>query len=186
MNEDLDLVVKASIAHLWFVTLHPFEDGNGRIARAITDMLLARADNSKERFYSMSSAIEKNRNAYYDILEKTQKGDLDITQWIVWFLERLEEAIDTASELLGKILDKAIFWQKAHECRINSRQQTVLNKLFDNFEGKLTSSKYAKLAKCSQDTAIRDIKLLLDYKLIKKSDDGGRSTNYVLYSTKRK
>ncbi len=175
-----DLVIKASIAHLWFVTLHPFEDGNGRITRALTDVLLARSDKSSERFYSMSSAIEKNRNAYYDILEKTQKGSLDITSWIVWFLECLEQAVDSANELLEKILNKAAFWQKGNNFELNSRQQLILNLLLDNFEGKLTSSKYAKLAKCSQDTALRDLKLLLEFKLIKKSNEGGRSTSYEL------
>ncbi len=178
-NND-DLVIKASIAHLWFVTLHPFEDGNGRITRALTDMLLARSDKSSERFYSMSSAIEKNRNAYYEILEQTQKGTLDISSWIVWFLECLEQAIDSANVLLEKILNKASFWQRANNFELNSRQQLALNKLLDSFEGKLTSSKYAKLAKCSQDTALRDLKLLLDFELLKKSNEGGRSTSYEL------
>jgi Fic family protein len=179
-TDHIDLVLKAGIAHLWFVTLHPFEDGNGRIARAITDMLLARSDGIPQRFYSMSSRIQKERKTYYEKLEKTQKGDLDITEWIYWFLNTLLEAIVNSEETLALVIRKHRFWN-AHGTEIkNERQKKVLNKLLDEFTGNLTSSKWAKIAKCSQDTALRDIQDLINKGILIKSDSGGRSTNYEL------
>jgi Fic family protein len=181
-NEDqlTEPVLKAAIAHLWFVTLHPFEDGNGRIARALTDMQLARADHSAQRFYSMSLQITKERKAYYEILEKTQKGDLDITDWMGWFLECLNRALHATSEILSKVLQKAEFWQQHGKVPFNERQRLMLNKLMDGFEGVLNSSKWAKIAKCSQDTAARDISQLIGWNILRRSNSGGRSTNYLL------
>lgn len=178
-NNELDGIIKAGIAHLWFVTLHPFEDGNGRIARAITDMLLARAENTSQRFYSMSAQIRKERNQYYDILEKTQKGSLDITDWLLWYLECLLRAIENTKETLKSVLDKALFWQEHSEKSFNDRQKKVINKLFDGFEGNLTSSKWAKLTKSSQDSANRDIADLVEKGILIKSG-AGRSTHYIL------
>lgn len=175
---DLDPVLKAGIAHLWFVTIHPFEDGNGRIARAIADCALARADNSPQRFYSMSGRIEQERKEYYAILESTQKGGLDITSWLEWFLTCLGRAIDGAEETLAAVLLKARVWNHANQFPLNERQRLILARLLDNFSGKLTSSKYAKLAKISQDTAIRDIKELVAHGILKQSEGGGRSTAY--------
>nr|WP_262901460.1 Fic family protein [Candidatus Sulfidibacterium hydrothermale] len=159
---DIDLVLKASIAHLWFVTLHPFEDGNGRITRAITDMLLARSDGLPQRFYSMSSQIQKERKSYYDILEKTQKGNLDITEWINWFLNTLQKAIANSEDTLSLVIKKHRFWNTYGTEIKNERQKKILNKLLDGFTGYLTTSKWAKIAKCSQDTALRDIQDLID------------------------
>ncbi|MGA7808323.1 Fic family protein [Bradyrhizobium sp.] len=176
----LDPVLKAGVAHLWFVTIHPFEDGNGRIARAIADQQLARSENSAQRFYSMSTQIRQERNGYYDILEATQKSDLDITSWLEWFLVCLGRAIDGAETVLGSVLLKARFW-KSHEGEtFNERQRKVLNRVLDGFEGKLTSSKWAALARCSQDTASRDIGDLLARKILTKDASGGRSTSYSL------
>lgn len=153
-NENgLDLVLKAAIAHLWFVTIHPFDDGNGRITRAITDMLLARSDRSVQRFYSMSAQIRVERKEYYNILEKTQKGNLDITEWILWFLNCLTNAIDATEDILSKVLYKAKFWKIHSTTILNARQQKMINKLLDGFNGKLTSSKWGKINSCSQDTA---------------------------------
>jgi Fic family protein len=178
--ESIDSVLKAGIAHLWFVTIHPFEDGNGRIARAIADQRLARSEKSAQRFYSMSAQIRQERNAYYDILEATQKGDLDITPWLEWFLACLGRAIDGAETILGSVLLKAKFW-KLHEGEpLSERQRKVLNRVLDGFEGKLTSSKWAALAKTSQDTASRDIDDLLKRKILVKDAAGGRSTSYLL------
>lgn len=179
-KSETDLVLKAAIAHLWFVTIHPFDDGNGRIARAIADMTLARSEKIPQRFYSMSSQIRAERNAYYDILEKTQKGSLDITPWLEWFLSCLERAIDGAQVTLRLVMRKARFWESIAGISINDRQRLVLNRLLDNFEGKLTSSKWAKLAKCSQDTAYRDITELVELGILKKDSAGGRSTSYSL------
>lgn len=176
----LDPVLKAAIAHLWFVTIHPFDDGNGRIARAIADMQLTRSDGDQHRFYSMSAQIRKERNKYYEILEKTQKGTLDITEWLQWFLNCLDGALDTTEETFKRVLKKAQFWDKQTSAAINERQRLLINKLFDGFEGNLTSSKWAKIAKCSADTALRDIQDLIDKKILKKGEEGGRSTNYVL------
>jgi len=185
-SPDTDPVLKAGIAHLWFVTLHPFEDGNGRIARAIADMQLARADGSKERFYSMSVQIRQERNAYYDILEKAQKtahvtkDGIDITAWLVWFLDCLNRALDTTESTLASVFKKALFWESHPAGLINERQCIMINKLFDGFEGKLTSTKWAKIAKCSQDTAHRDILDLVEKGILKKDSAGGRSTSYLL------
>ena len=181
---DIDPVLKAGLAHLWFVTIHPFDDGNGRIARAIADMALARSENSPQRFYSMSAQIRQERGAYYDILQKTQKGTLDITPWMDWFLGCLGRAIDGAQTTLGAVLAKARFWEAiagvANGIAINERQRLVLNRLLNGFEGKLTTSKYAKLAKCSHDTALRDILPLVERGILVRNPEGGRSTSYAL------
>ena len=179
-NGGMDLVVKSAVAHLWFVTLHPFDDGNGRIARAISDQTLARSEQSANRFYSMSSQIREDRKAYYNILESTQKGGLDITLWLEWYLGCLDRAFDGAEIILGKVMQKANFWQSNRGRTFNDRQTKVLNRLLDGFEGKLTSSKWAKLTKCSQDTALRDINDLLTQSVLVKESAGGRSTSYVL------
>ena len=179
-NSKIDLVIKAAIAHLWFVTIHPFEDGNGRITRALTDMLLAQSDKSNQRFYSMSAQIKIERKQYYEILEKTQKGNLDITDWIVWFLNCLIKALKSTDSVLTRVLFKAEFWQKHLDTAINDRQRKLLNKLMDGFEGKLTSSKWAKIAKCSKDSAVRDINGLIEKGILQKEAAGGRSTNYEL------
>ncbi len=174
----IDPVLKAAIAHLWFVTIHPFDDGNGRIARAIADMQLARADESHQRFYSMSAQIQRERSAYYDILEKTQKGNLDITAWLLWFLECLDRAISSSEENLSAVTQKAKFWERHQAISLNDRQRKMLNKFMDGFEGKLTSSKWAKIAKCSPDTALRDIQDLIEKGVLEKEEGGGRSTSY--------
>ena len=181
-NEEnkIDLVIKAAIAHLWFVTIHPFQDGNGRIARALTDILLAQSDNSNQRFYSMSAQIRLERKEYYEILENTQKGDLDISEWIKWFLGCLVNALKATDKVLISVLLKADFWNKHSKTLINERQKKVLNKLLDGFEGKLTSMKWAKISKCSKDTAIRDINDLINKEVLQKEAAGGRSTNYEL------
>ncbi|MEA4991648.1 hypothetical protein SDC9_27298 [bioreactor metagenome] len=176
----LDPVLKAGIAHLWFVTIHPFEDGNGRIARAIADCALARADDCPQRFYSMSGQIEQERKEYYDILESTQKGGLDITPWLGWFLGSLGRAIDGADDTLAVVFRKAHVWQYANQYPLNERQRTIINRLLVGFEGKLTSGKYAKLAKCSPDTALRDIRELMEYGMLRQGESGGRSTSYTL------
>jgi Fic family protein len=176
----IDPVLKAAVAHLWFVTIHPFEDGNGRIARAIADLALARSENSGQRFYSMSAQIRKERNAYYDILESTQKGELDITPWLRWFLDCLDRAFDGAEAILANVLDKARFWELHSGSSFNERQRLVINRLLDGFEGKLTSSKWAKLAKVSQATAARDIDELIERGILRKDSAGGRSTSYSL------
>lgn len=175
-----DWVVKAALAHLWFVTIHPFEDGNGRLARAIADMALARSEQSSQRFYSMSAQIRQERKAYYEILESTQKGDLDITGWIEWFLACLGRAFDGSEKILAGVLSKARFWDRLADTEFNERQREMINRLLNGFEGKLTSSKWAKLEKCSQDTALRDIDDLLRKGVLKKESAGGRSTSYSL------
>lgn len=177
---EIDPVLKAAIAHFWFITIHPFDDGNGRIARAITDMQLARSDKSSQRFYSMSNQILAERKKYYEILEKTQRGDGDITEWLVWFLSCLERALINSSDVLEAVLAKARFWEQHAQTSLNDRQRLMLNKLLDGFVGKLTSSKWAKIAKCSQDTAIRDIQDLIGKGILQKEAAGGRSTNYEL------
>lgn len=179
-SDEIDLVIKSAIAHLWFVTIHPFQDGNGRITRAITDMLLARSDNSTQRFYSMSAQIRIERNQYYSILEETQKGDMNITGWIKWFLSCLINTLKTTDQTLTHVLAKGEFWSQHAKVIINERQKKLLNRLLDGFEGKLTSSKWAKIAKCSKDTAIRDINDLINKGLLKKESSGGRSTSYTL------
>ncbi len=178
---EIDPVLKAGIAHLWFVTIHPFEDGNGRIARAITDMQLARADGSAQRFYSMSMQIRKERNTYYDVLEKTQKNTrIDITVWLEWFLACLDRALSLTESTLAEVFGKSHFWELHPPESFNERQRMIINKLFDGFEGALTSSKWAKITKCSQDTAIRDIVELVEKGILIKNSAGGRSTNYLL------
>lgn len=181
-NEDsgIDPVLKAGVAHLWFVTIHPFDDGNGRIARAIADLCLARSEKSSQRFYSMSAQIRLKRKGYYDILESTQKGRTDITQWLEWFLECLGGAIDGAETLLANVMVKARFWKRAEKVELNSRQRVVLNRLLDGFEGKLTTSKWAKLTKSSQDTATRDVQDLIEKGILERSREGGRSTSYMI------
>lgn len=179
-DTDVDPVLVAAIAHLWFVTIHPFEDGNGRIARAIADLALARSEGNEQRFYSMSSQIRTERKRYYDMLETTQKGDLDITAWLQWFLACLERAIDSAEETLASVMQKAKLWEAIKDQPISERQRLVINRLLDGFEGKLTSSKWAKLAKCSQDTAARDIDDLVKRGILARSEAGGRSTSYSL------
>jgi Fic family protein len=177
---EIDPVLRAGIAHLWFVTIHPFDDGNGRIARAIADMALARSENSSQRFYSMSAQIKQEQNAYYKILESTQKGTLDITPWLQWFLDCLDRAFDGAETILASVLQKANFW-KAHAGEsFNDRQRAMIERLLNGFEGKLNSSKWAKLAKCSQDTALRDIDDLVSREILTKDAAGGRSTSYSL------
>ncbi len=173
-------LIKAGLAHLWFVTLHPFDDGNGRIARAIGDLLLARADGSPQRFYSFSAQIRRERKAYYDILERTQRGTLDVTEWLAWFLETLHRAIDQAQHTLDAVLVQARFWRRFAETPMNERQVKLLNRLLDGFEGKLTTSKWAAIAKCSPDTALRDINELLAQGALRKSAAGGRSTSYEM------
>jgi len=176
----VDPVLKAAVSHLWFVTIHPFEDGNGRITRAITEMLLARSDDSVKRFYSMSSQIRLERKQYYEKLEKTQKGSSEITEWILWFLECLDNAFYSTTDILAKILQKADFWKIHSKTIINERQQKMLNRLLDGFIGKLTTSKWGKICKCSQDTALRDIQDLIEKDILQKESSGGRSTNYEL------
>jgi Fic family protein len=178
-NDD-DPVLKAALAHLWFVTLHPFDDGNGRIARAIADWALARSENSAQRFYSMSAQIRLERKDYYDALEKTQKYALDITAWMEWFLDCLDRAITGTESTLADVFRKARFWEKNAGKSINDRQRLLLNRLLDGFDGKLTSTKWAKIAKCSQDTAQRDIQTLIEQGMLAKDAAGGRSTSYSL------
>lgn len=182
-NNKTEPVLKAAIAHLWFVTIHPFDDGNGRIARAITDMLLARADGSRQRFYSMSTRIQLERKEYYNILEATQKGDLDISNWLIWFLNCLLNSLTSADLILSKVLNKAWFWKKHSTLIFNNRQQTMLNILLDGFDGTLTTTKWAKITKCSQDTALRDIQDLINKNILQKELSGGRSTGYELKFT---
>jgi Fic family protein len=175
---DADPLLVAGLAHLWFVTIHPFDDGNGRIARAIADMALARSEEIGQRFYSMSGQIRHERTAYYNMLERTQKQGLEVTAWQTWFLECLLRAIDGAQTILGEVLAKARFWERFAKEPLNERQIKVLNRLLDGFEGNLTSSKWAKLTKCSQDTAYRDIMDLVERGALKKDTGGGRSTSY--------
>jgi Fic family protein len=179
----IDPVIKAAIAHLWFITIHPFEDGNGRIARAIADLLLAAADNSSQRFYSMSAQIQKERNIYYLILEESQKGDMDISGWLEWFLNCLDRALSSTESILAAVLTKARFWEKFSGQQLNTRQHSMLNKMLDGFDGKLTSSKWAKISKCSQDTALRDIQELIDARILIKEMAGGRNTSYSIIIT---
>jgi Fic family protein len=179
-NDQTDLVIKAAVAHLWFVTIHPFQDGNERITRAISDMLLARSDGSNQRFYSLSAQIRIERKQYYKILEKTQKGDLDITAWIQWFLQCLINALRSTEQILTNVLFKDNFWNQQAKTTMNERQKKVISKLLDGFDGKLTSMKWAKMAKCSKDTAIRDINDLIEKGVLHKEAAGGRSTHYGL------
>lgn len=179
-DQGIDPVLKAGIAHFWFVTIHPFEDGNGRIGRAIADLLLSRSDGMAERFYSLSSQIEAERKGYYEKLEACQRGGLDITVWLRWFLECFGRAIKGAEGLLESVLRKARLWERINQGPVNDRQRAVLNRLLDGFDGKLTSSKYSKLTKCSPDTALRDIQDLVGRGIMLQSSSGGRSTSYEL------
>lgn len=177
---EADPLLVAGVAHLWFVTIHPFEDGNGRIARAIADMVLARSERTGQRFYSMSAQTRREHNEYYEILESTQKGELDVTPWLQWFLGCLQRAVEGSAQMLESTLYKAAFWERFAREPLNDRQIKVLNRLLDGFEGKLTSSKWAKIAKCSQDTAHRDIVDLIERGALKREPGGGRSTSYSL------
>ena len=179
-NNEVDPVLKAALAHLWFITVHPFEDGNGRVARAIADLQLTRSDDNPQRFYSMSAQIQLERGRYYDILEKTQRGDLDITEWLLWFLSCLDRALSATKTTLNAVLTKDRYWVLFAEKGISDRQRLMLNKLLDGFEGKLNTSKWAKITKVSKDTALRDIQNLLDQGVLEKENSGGRSTNYRL------
>lgn len=179
-SSELDPILRAALAHFWFVTIHPFDDGNGRIGRAIAEMALTRADQTSERFYSMSAQIEAERKRYYDVLECCQKMTLDITRWMQWFLECLGRSVDRAEGTLNNILKKARVWEKANEKPVNDRQRKVINRLLDHFEGNLNTSKYAKMTKCSSDTALRDIQVLIERGIIEKNPGGGRSTSYRL------
>jgi Fic family protein len=179
-----DLVLKAGVAHLWFVTIHPFDDGNGRIARAIADMALARSERSSQRFYSMSAQIQQDRKSYYEILEATQKGELDIARWLEWFLVCLELAFDRSETILAAVFTKVRFWDRFAATELNDRQRSMINRLLNGFDGKVTSSKWAKLEKCSQDTALRDIEDLIGKRILTKDPSGGRSTSYSLAEIK--
>ena len=181
--DDTDGVLRAALAHLWFVTIHPFDDGNGRIARAIADWALARSEGSSQRFYSMSAQIREERSAYYDILERTQKGTLDVTLWVEWFLGCLGRAFDGTELTLAGVLRKARFWESHARATINERQRAILNGLLDGLTGKLTTSKWAKLVGSSHDTALRDIRELVEQGMLSKDPGGGRNTSYSLRST---
>ena len=173
-------LIKAGLGHFWFVTVHPFDDGNGRIARAIGDLLLTRADRSPQRFYSLSAQIQRERSGYYRILEQTQRGSMDVTAWLLWFLANLLAAIEQADQRLDAVLAKSRFWQSAAHLPLNERQTRVLNRLLDGFEGKMTTRKWAVIGKCSTDTALRDITALVEHGLLRRSGGGGRSTSYEL------
>jgi len=181
MDSNLDAVMKSAIAHFWFIIIHPFDDGNGRIARAISDLCLARSDNSTQRFYSLSNQILQERKIYYGILQKVQHNDGDITEWLTWFLNCLNRALESTGKTIEKVLYKAEFWDKHKHTELNSRQRLMINLLFDGFDGKLKTSKWAKISKCSPDTALRDIKDLINKGILKQEQSGGRSTNYELY-----
>ena len=179
-SEDIDTVLKAAIAHLWLVSIHPFDDGNGRITRALTDMLLARSENCSKRFYSISAEIKALQKEYYEVLERTQRGNGDITEWLIWFFGCFEQALESTEETLSSVMRKAEFWERHRDINFNERQRKLLNMQFDGFFGKLTSSKWAKIAKCSSDTALNDINDLIAKGILRKSQEGGRSTNYIL------
>jgi len=177
---EIDPVLKAATAHLWFVTIHPLDDGNGRVARALTDLALTRSEGGAERFYSLSAQIQQNRSAYYQVLERTQKGRLDVTAWMGWFLQTMSGALDGAADTLSSVLRKARFWEAIGTARLNARQRLMLNRLLDGFRGKLTTSKWAQIAKCSQDSALRDISDLIERGVLERGESGGRSTSYRL------
>lgn len=182
-NDEIDAVLKAAIAHLWFVSIHPFDDGNGRIARALTDLLLARSEKCGKRFYSVSAEMKSMQKDYYDVLERTQHGNGEITEWLLWFLNCFEQALDAVEDTTSSVLKKAMFWERHNGISFNERQRKLLNMQFDGFFGKLTSGKWAKIAKCSTDTALNDINDLIAKGILKKADEGGRSTNYILTET---
>lgn len=177
---EMDEVVKAAIVHLWFVTIHPFDDGNGRMARALTDMMLARSERTSKRFYSMSAEIKLMRSEYYEVLERTQRGDGNITEWLLWFFRCFDAALDSTEESLSAVLAKARYWEHFAKKEVNERQRKLINLQFDGFFGKLTSGKWAKIGKCSSDTALNDIKDLLNKGMLVRNGEGGRSTNYSL------
>lgn len=179
-SSDYSPIIMAAVSHLWFVTIHPFDDGNGRISRTLADMFLSRIDENSSRYYSMSAEINRNKKAYYEILEKTQKGNLEITEWLLWFFDCLEKAIDRSLASVENTLNKAKFWERNRNMEINERQRKIINRLWDGFDGKLTTSKWAKICKCSQDTALRDINDLIAKGILSKSDQGGRSAHYFL------
>ena len=179
-TDGTDLIIRAAIAHLWFVTIHPFDDGNGRMARIITEMLLARADRTAKRFYSLSAEIMRQKKDYYDALEQAQKGQIDITPWLVWFVSALRNALAYGLQTTDRVLQKNEFWARHKDTEISERQRKIINRLWDGFEGKLTTQKYAKINHCSQDTALRDIQSLIEKQILRKTDEGGRSTNYEL------
>lgn len=179
-ERDMDHVLKAGIAHFWFVTIHPFDDGNGRIARAIADMALARSERDRRRFYSMSAQIRAERDRYYEALETSQKGDVDITAWLIWFLDCLDRAFDRSETILASVLRKARFWDACSGTALNDRQRRVVNRLLEDFEGNLTTSKWARLTRTSQDTALRDVADLVHKGLLERQAKGGRSTSYAL------
>ena len=175
-----DPIIRAAIAHLWFVTIHPFDDGNGRMARIITEMMLARADQSAKRFYSLSAQIMRRKKDYYEALEQAQKGTIDITPWLMWFIDALRNALEYGLQTTDRVIQKTEFWARHKDTEMNERQRKILNRLWDGFEGNLTTQKYAKINHCSQDTALRDIQSLIEKHILRKTDEGGRSTNYEL------
>lgn len=179
-SDSTDPIIRAALAHLWFVTIHPFDDGNGRITRTITEMMLVRADGMPQRFYSMSAEIMRQRKSYYENLERAQQGGVDVTEWVLWFIEALKAAVYTALATTDRTLQKTAFWQQHHNDSLNDRQRKIVNMLWDGFEGKLTTQKWAKICHCSQDTALRDILLLIEKGILRKAEEGGRSTNYEL------
>lgn len=179
-EQSIDPILKAAVAHLWFVAIHPFDDGNGRLTRTITDMLLAKADGMPHRFYSMSAEILRERKGYYAALEKTTTGTMDITLWLEWFLQTLRSAILRSEETIQRVVKKSLFWQDHREVAMNERQKKVVNMLWDGFEGKLTTSKWAKITKTSQATALRDVSDLVEKGVLVVANEGGRSTNYLL------
>ena len=179
-EKDTDPVLKAAIAHLWFVAIHPFDDGNGRLTRTITDMLLARADGMPHRYYSMSAEILRNKNQYYEALEKTTVGDVDITLWLEWFLQTLRDAIKRSEDIVSRVVKKSMFWQEHRDVAMNERQVKVVNRLWDGFDGKLTTVKWAKICKTSQATALRDINDLIEKGILVKGDEGSKNTSYIL------
>lgn len=179
-KDDTDSLIRAGLAHLWFVTIHPFDDGNGRMTRTITEMMLARADEMPQRFYSLSAEIMHQRKQYYEALEKAQKGNMDVTDWLIWFLSALKSSIETALSTTETTIRKTKFWAGLDSASINERQRKILNMLWDGFEGKLTSQKWAKINHCSQDTASRDISALIALGVLRKAKEGGRNTNYTL------
>ena len=179
-NDPTDPIIRAAITHLWFVTIHPFDDGNGRMARIITEMMLARADKTAERFYSLSAQIMRLKKDYYNALEQAQKGSINITPWLMWFIGALHKALEYGLQTTDRVIRKTEFWARHKDTELNERQRKILNRLWDGFDGKLTTQKYAKVNHCSQDTALRDIQSLIEKHILRKTNEGGRSTHYEL------